>query len=797
MRTLNDINHDDLSRLLFRESNDACFLCGSAAPHIVDANPAARRLTGFAMDSLEGMTVTDLFEGIDAAAANKLQHACENTVFFHSEERYRLQRSDGESLVVNLSVSRIHSDDETWVLLVARDITAHKRAEERLAEQESMFQAIFDTEPECVLLLDSDGVVLNINPSGVKLLEAESAEEVRGDCLYAIVASRHRQKLIDANQAVFQGGSRQFEFEILSLSGNRRWVDTHQVPLWTSKGDISALLAVTHDITERKRNEALRDGQARVLEQLTTGEELQNVLTTLILTVEQQVPGLMGSILILDPDGRHLRHGAAPNLPDEYNRAVDGLEIGPSVGSCGTAAYKNCRVIVEDTRTDPLWEPFRDVVAAYDLRACWSQPISASDGKVLGTFALYYRKPRKPTADEIRLIETAAHLAGIAIQRRQAEQALQASEERLRTFFEHSPDAVFVETLEGTVLDVNPAACQLHGMSRNELIGKHVFDLVPVPARNQAQLDFPKLASGDVPAIEGFSWHQDGTAIPVSIRANRIQYGGRPSLLLHVRDISERRRVENELREQQAQLAHVARLSTMGELVAGIAHELNQPLYAISNYASACSAILNSGSKSREQPLSQDQSQKLWKWTQQISSQSTRAGEIIRRMRDYARKGKPLRSTIALNDLVRESVELVVDKDAAAIPGIRFELAESDFKVLADPVQIQQTMVNLLRNAYQATKNVAAIERCVTIRTSTEGSFAKVSVSDNGTGLPVAGIESMFDAFFTTKLDGLGMGLPISRSIIESHDGRLWAESNPDAGATFHFTLPLSEKACA
>ena len=306
------------------------------------------------MDSLAGMTVADLFAGIDETAANKLRHACENTVFFHSEEGYRLQRSDGESLIVNLTVSRIHTDDETWVMLVARDITAYKRTEEHLAEQESWFQAIFDTEPECVLLLDSEGVVLNINPSGVELLEAESAEEVRGDCIYAIVASRHRQLLIDANQAVFQGESRQFEFEILSLSGNRRWVDTHQVPLWTSKGDITALLAVTRDITEQKRNQTLRNGQARVLEQLATGEELQKVLETLVLTVEQHVPGLMGSILILDQDGRHLRHGAAPSLPDEFNRAVDGLEIGPAVGSCGTAAFKNCRVIVEDTRTDPL-----------------------------------------------------------------------------------------------------------------------------------------------------------------------------------------------------------------------------------------------------------------------------------------------------------------------------------------------------------------------------------------------------------------------------------------------------------
>jgi signal transduction histidine kinase/CheY-like chemotaxis protein len=168
---------------------------------------------------------------------------------------------------------------------------------------------------------------------------------------------------------------------------------------------------------DRKRIESLLAGQAVVLELVATDAEVPQSLRRLLEIIEGQRPGMLCSVLLLDEDGRHLRHGAAPSLPADYSRAVDGIEIGPDVGSCGSAAHRRERVIVEDIATDPRWAEFRGLALRHGLRACWSQPILSAGGAVLGTFAMYYREPRGPTAAELELVRTGTHLARIAIER--------------------------------------------------------------------------------------------------------------------------------------------------------------------------------------------------------------------------------------------------------------------------------------------------------------------------------------------------------------------------------------------
>ncbi len=175
----------------------------------------------------------------------------------------------------------------------------------------------------------------------------------------------------------------------------------------------------------RKRMEVLQAGQKRVLELVAGDARLDEVLQALMQTTEAQWPAMLGSILLLDPDGQHLRHGAAPRLPDEYNRAIDGIAIGSDVGSCGTAAFLRERVVVTDVGVDPRWTRFRALALTHGLRACWSQPILGADGGVLGTLAMYYREPRGPTPEEIELVELTAHLAGIAIERGRARERLE------------------------------------------------------------------------------------------------------------------------------------------------------------------------------------------------------------------------------------------------------------------------------------------------------------------------------------------------------------------------------------
>jgi two-component system cell cycle sensor histidine kinase/response regulator CckA len=180
-----------------------------------------------------------------------------------------------------------------------------------------------------------------------------------------------------------------------------------------------------HNFAERQRAKALRAGQNGILEMIARGAPLEDVLEKLMRLNESQCKGMLCSVLLLDPNGKHLRHGAAPSLPEVYTKAIDGCAIGPNAGSCGTAAYRKEQVIVTDIRSDPLWAAYRHLAAPHGLRACWSTPIFSRQAKVLGTFAMYYREVRAPTRTEIQLIESTTHLAGIGIER-------QLLEERLR-----------------------------------------------------------------------------------------------------------------------------------------------------------------------------------------------------------------------------------------------------------------------------------------------------------------------------------------------------------------------------
>ncbi len=241
-------------------------------------------------------------------------------------------------------------------------------------------------------------------------------------------------------------------------------------------------------------------------------------------------------------------------------------------------------------------------------------------------------------------------------------------------------------------------------------------------------------------------------------------------------------KAEEALRDRETELAHVNRLSTMGEMLAGIAHELNQPLYAIGNFANACRNFMNPGPNADF-----DKAREL---CGRMGKEAEKAGEILRRLRDFSRPApRDLRNT-CVNEVVRESIELLaVDAKRSSIQ-IALNLAPKLPHVHSDPIQIQQVLVNLLRNAYEAMQNVEPDARHVCIDTTSEGDMVEISVTDRGIGLPDAQ-DSIFHPFVTTKEQGMGMGLAICRNIVDVHGGRLWATPNSDNGCTFHFTLPV------
>ncbi|MEG4023992.1 PAS domain S-box protein [Microcoleus sp. S13C4] len=301
---------------------------------------------------------------------------------------------------------------------VGRDISDRKQAEIALQASESELRALFAAMNDVILVIDIEGRYLKIAPTSPGLLYKPPAELVGKKIseLFEPEIADCCQEQIRTALATNQTCTCEYNLEIASV---QTWFAATISPLKEN-----TVLWVARNITERKQAESWLTGQKQILEMIAKGAPLGDTLNTLVQIIEQQSRDVLGSILLLAPDGQHLLQGAAPSLPDSYNAAIHGIAIGPDVGSCGTAAFSRQQVIVTDIASDPLWKNFRDLALSSGLRACLSTPIFSSQGQVLGTFGMYYSQPRHPHFFELQLIEAIINLAGIAIERNQAEESL-------------------------------------------------------------------------------------------------------------------------------------------------------------------------------------------------------------------------------------------------------------------------------------------------------------------------------------------------------------------------------------
>jgi predicted signal transduction protein with EAL and GGDEF domain/sensor domain CHASE-containing protein len=302
---------------------------------------------------------------------------------------------------------------------INRTLEAFERSQEERHERGARLQLLVNQMPAVLWTTDTALRFSSLRGVGLELLQLRTDQLVGLDLPAYFGQNGPNSAPIVAHRRALRGEAVTYELE-----WDGRAFHSHVEPLRNAEGNLTGTISIALDITERKRAEALLLGEKRLLELITQGDSLPNVLTFLARTVEEQASEMLCSILLLDRDKKTLHHGAAPSLAETYCRAIDGIKIGPAVGSCGTAAYKKETVIVPDIATDSLWADYSELALSHGLRACWSQPIVSTSGTVLGTFAIYYCEPRSPSALELDLVERAAHLAGIAIERKQAEQTL-------------------------------------------------------------------------------------------------------------------------------------------------------------------------------------------------------------------------------------------------------------------------------------------------------------------------------------------------------------------------------------
>jgi PAS domain S-box-containing protein len=372
--------------------------------------------------------------------------------------------------------------------------------------------------------------------------------------------------------------------------------------------------------------------------------------------------------------------------------------------------------------------------------------------------------------------------------RKRAEEAQRQSEEQWRDVFENNPTMYFMVDAAGTVIAVNPFGAEQLGYNADEVVGKSVLNVFYDSDREAAQRNIALCLEhlGRAKSWEARKVRKDGMVLSVRETAKAVPRVNGPIVLIACEDITEQKRAGEALREAQADLAHVSRVTTMGELTASLAHEVNQPIAAAVTNANTCMRWLATDAPNLEEARAA---------AMRIVKDSMRAAEIIGRIRLLYKKGTAERESVDLNEVVREMIVLLRSETMPYNISVRTELAADLPQVMGDRVQLQQVMMNLVINAIDAMKDIDVPRELTITSKLAENEQLLVSVTDTGVGLPPQQADQIFNAFFTTKPHGTGMGLRISRTIVESHGGRLWAADHSPRGATFHFTLPAKFQA--
>jgi PAS domain S-box-containing protein len=579
----------------------------------------------------------------------------------------------------------------------------------------------------------------------------------------------------------------EMEARLRRFDGEYRWFLFRTCPLADASGQVVKWCGLNTDIDEQKRAESLLAGEKRFLEMVAGGHSMSEILEALCHLVESTASGCYCSVVLVDPTGTHLEHGAAPSLPPSFITSIIGRPVNVDSGPCAMASYLNEQVIAADLKSETRWAAYAwcPMALAHGLQACWSTPISSTAGKVLGAFAIYYDTPRTPTSLHQSLIAQFTHIASIAIERAQSDAALKRSEAFLAEAQRLSSTGSFSWRVATDEITWSEQVYRIFEFDQGVPV---TFDLIGTRVHPE---DIPLLnemtdrARGDGSDLE-FEYRlqmPDHSVRHLHVVAHAIRnQDGRLEYIGAIQDVTQRRLSAEALGKARSELAHVARVTSLGAMTASIAHELNQPLSGIITNASTCLRMLAAD------PPNVDGARET---TRRTIRDGNRASDVITRLRALFSKKNATTESVDLNEAAREVIALSLSELQRNRVILRQELADDLPPVTGDRVQLQQVILNLLLNASDAMSVVDDRPRQLVIRTERdEDDRVRLAMQDAGVGFEPQGAERIFEAFYTTKSGGMGIGLSVSRSIIESHHGSLWAAPNDGPGATFSFSLP-------
>lgn len=677
---------------------------------------------------------------------------------------WRALCKDGRVLSADLSVTPLHDEQGNVEALlgVALNMTDQKNAVRALQESEAKFRAIADYTADLEIWTGPDGQLIWINPA-IERFSGYTVSECMAmpDFPASLIHVDDRPRMLGLYQQACAGSSgNDVLYRLLRRDGSFLWMSLSWQPLSGLDGEYLGWRSSHRDVTDRVRaEEALRQSESALL----AAQKVAHVgswswhIPTGRVEWSEEMFRIFG--VSKDDFPANLADIVASTIHPQDREAVNRVN----------------EAVITEYRHSPL--EFRIVRPDGSIRVAWAEA---------GELTL--DKHGRPLL-----------LTGIVqdiTERKRVEEALRKSRERFRSLYESVQAGIIVQRADGTVAHCNRIACEIFGMTQDAIISRTSLDPgwqmitedgTPVPGEDHPSMvtiRTGKAVRGEVRGL--FAGDPQRTRWLLINTEPRFKGDSEEvdEVIITFQDITEQKRAQQRAEQRQAELLHVSRLSTLGEMASGFAHELNQPLSAIMSYGSA---------SLRSVRTAEFDVDRLAANLGHIVAQSGRAGEIIRRIRAFAQR-RPLQlGPLDLNGAVREAIDLLGTTIRHKGVELTVDLSEDLPPVLGDSIQIEQVLLNLMRNAIEAMEAVAPPRRRLALRSFAPSNDAiRVTVSDTGPGMSEETAASVFNAFFTTKENGLGIGLSISRSIIESHRGQLWVTSSPGEGCTFTFTLPAA-----
>ncbi len=667
---------------------------------------------------------------------------------FDSELRYR--RADGIdrwSQTRILPVRDLEGKITRWYGLIT-DIDDRKRAEEALRESEYETRLIVDSIPGIIGVASPSGNIDMVSRQALEFF-GRTIEELREWGTNDTIPPEDLPGVIDAySRAISAGRPFEFQMRLRRADGVYRWFQERGFPLRDKGGSIARWYLLITDIDDQKRAEkALRES------------EYESRL------IVDSIPGL---IAVLGTGGE-IERVSQPLL--DY--------LGKSLEECRQWAVDD--TIHPDDRPGYL-QAFERAYAAGD-------PVEYEAARIRRFDGVYRWLSMRglPLRDRQGHILRWYFLLTDVDDRKRAEDELRRSEARHRVVVETASDAVLSIDESGAIILANPATKRIFGYTPEELIGKPLTVLMPGAMRGLHEKGFQRyLETGarqlNWQGTEMTALRENGEEFPAEVSFGEMTSDQRRVFTGFIRDISEKKRSEAELRNSQAELARMTRAMTIGQLTASIAHEVNQPLSGIVMNASTCLRMLNGDEPNIEGAR---------ETARRTIRDGNRASEVVARLRTLFKRKEVADESIDLNDAAREVIALSLSELQSGKILVRHDFAESLPAVKGDRIQIQQVILNLIRNALDAMRDVDNRPRELLIKTeSDDDKSVRLIVRDTGIGFVPDAVDRLFDSFYTTKDDGMGIGLSLSRSIIEAHRGRIWAAANEGPGSSFTFSIP-------